>query len=84
MKKLISALIVFFYSCCNVYAFSELYYLKNVSTSQIAPIIKNAYAEKNFSLYKENPYYGINNRYTDEYATVILQQSGNNMFYYYN
>lgn len=84
MKKIISALIVFFYSCCNAYAFSELYYLKNVNTSQIAPIIKNAYSAKNFSLYKENPYYGINNRYTEEYATVILQQSGNNMFYYYN
>ncbi len=83
MKKLLSALILLLYSCSSALAFSELYYLKGVNVSEIMPKVKNAYDTKNFTLTKENPYYGISNKNAEDYAVVILQQSGQNMFYYY-
>lgn len=83
MKKLLSVLILFLYSCSNAFAFSELYYLKGVTVQELMPKVKNSYITKNFTLTKENPYYGISNKNTGEYAVVILQQSGQNMFYYY-
>ena len=83
MKKLLSVLITMFYFSANAYAFSELYYLKNTTTQEIMPKVKNAYLSKNYYLTKENPYYGTSNKDANEYAVVILQQSGQNMFYYY-
>lgn len=83
MKKLLSVLILLSYSCSSALAFSELYYLKGANVSEIMPKVKNAYETKNFTLTKENPYYGKSNKNAEDYAVVILQQSGGNMFYYY-
>lgn len=83
MKKLIALLILLFFCSTNVsFAFSELYYLKNVQTSDIQPFVDESFVNHGFNIIKKNPYYGIAQK-GDDYAVIILQQSGNNMFYYY-
>lgn len=76
------ALLFFFCSTNTVFAFSELYYLKDVKTTEIQPFVDNSYATYGYNVIKQNPYYGVSKANSD-YAVVILQQSGNNMFYYY-
>ena len=83
MKKLIAFFILSFFCSTNVsYALSELYYLKNVKTAEIQPYVEDSYVNNGFNIIKQNPYYGISQS-GDDYAIVILQQSGENMFYYY-
>lgn len=83
MKKLFTLFITFcFIATTNCYAVSELYYLKNIKTTDVQPIVENSYAANNFYLTKQNPYYGISQK-GDESVVIIIQQSGNNMFYYY-
>ena len=75
-------LLLFFVSTNSAFAFSELYYLKNVKTSDIQPIVDNYYSQYGYNIIKQNPYYGVSQG-TEDYAITILQQSGDNMFYYY-
>ena len=83
MKKLITILVSLVYMSTNsAFAFSELYYLKNVKVAEIAPTVITTFENQSFELKKENPYYGIS-KLTGDSAVVILQQSGDNMFYYY-
>ena len=83
MKRFIAFLITLLYTSTNsVFAFSELYYLKNIKTEDIRPIVADKYLDYNFNLIKQNPYYGVTQE-GDDYAVIILQQSGENMFYYY-
>ena len=83
MKKLISVIILLFFMSTNTcFAFSELYYFKDVKTSEVQPLISSSIAEYGFNIVKENPYYAVS-KDGDDYVTIILQQSGNNMFYYY-
>lgn len=83
MKKIITSfLILIFATSTNCYAFSALYYLKGIKTTDMMPTVENSYASNNFHLVKQNPYYGISQK-GDESAIIIMQQSGDNMFYYY-
>jgi len=83
MKKFIAALILlFFVSTNSCYAFSELYYFKNIKTSDVAPIVVNSVQSNNYKMVKQNPYYAVSQS-GDDYAVAVLQQSGDNMFYYY-
>ena len=85
MKKIITFVLTFlFLSMNSSWAVSELYYLKNIQTTSLTSTVENAFATQNFSMYQRNPYYGISTKNNSDYATVILQQSGDNMFYYYN
>ena len=84
IKRIIALLLVFFYaSTTTSFAFSELYYLKNIKTDAVKPYVEEGYSSHKYNLIKQNPYYGISQS-GDNYAIVILQQSGENMFYYYN
>lgn len=84
MKKIIALLLTFFFTATsNCYAFSALYYVKNIQTKDMEPIVKNGFDVNNYRLLKQNPYYGISQS-SDEKVIVIIQQSGGNMFYYYN
>jgi len=83
MKKILALLIAMLYSCSNAFALSELYYVKNIKANSLNTTVKNAYIDQNYTLKKENPYYGISNKNSSDYAVVILQQSGENLFYYY-
>ena len=83
MKKLLAAfLTLIFATSTNCWAVSALYYLKGVKTTDIEPVVDNAYTSQNFSLVKKSPYYGISQKGSDT-AVIILNQSGENMFYYY-
>ena len=83
MKKLISAIVLLFFISTNTcFAFSELYYFKNIKTTEVQPVVSSSIAEYGFNIVKENPYYAVS-KDGDDYAIIILQQSGNNMFYYY-
>lgn len=84
MKKLIALFITLLYICSNAcFAFSELYYLKNVQTSSIEPVVKSAFANRNYNIKNQNPIYGVSANNNEDYAIVVLQQSGANMFYFY-
>ena len=83
MKRLIALLITFFFiATTNCYAFSELYYIKKIKTLDFASVVENNYIANNYHLIKTNPYYGVAQS-GDGYVVVIIQQSGENMFYYY-
>lgn len=83
MKKLIAFLIlVFFITTNSCYALSELYYFKDIKTSEVEPIIDSAFDLYDYKVIKQNPYYATSAN--NDYAVIVLQQSGNNMFYYYN
>ena len=83
MKRLIALIIAFcFTATSNCYAVSALYYLKNIKTTDMMPVVENGYSVNSFHLVKQNPYYGISQANKDS-AVIIIQQSGENMFYYY-
>ena len=64
------------------YAFSELYYVRNATESDIKPIIEESLSNYNYNISKYNPYYATSYNGSD-YVVAIVQQSGNNVFYYY-
>lgn len=81
MKKLLALVLSIFFVCTNsCYAFSELYYFKNIKTADVEPCVSSSLLNYGFSIIKENPFYAVSG---EDYAVVILQQSGDNMFYYY-
>lgn len=83
MKKLIALILTFFFTVTNsCYAFSALYYLKGIKTTEVQPIVEKSFSTNNFHIVKSNPYYGISQTGNDS-AVIIMQQSGDNMFYYY-
>lgn len=84
MKNILASLILLFFVTTNsCYAFSELYYFKNIKTSEVEPIVNSAFNNNSYKVIKQNPYYAVS-EYGSDYAIIVLQQSGNNMFYYYN
>ena len=83
MKKLCALILTFLFMSTNAsYAFSELYYVRNITENGIKPIVEESYSNYGYRITKYNPYYGTSYDGND-HAIVILQQSGNNIFYYY-
>ena len=83
MKKLFASLVLlFFLSTNSCYAFSELYYFKNIKTAAIEPLVNMSLESQNYEIVKSNPYYAVSSD-GNNHAIIILQQSGDNMFYYY-
>ena len=83
MKKFLSALILLIFCSTNsCFAFSELYYFKNIKASAVEPLVNSGLQTQAFNVVKKNPYYAVSPK-GDDYAVIILQQSGDNMFYYY-
>ena len=85
MKKIIALFLTLLLTSFNsVFAFSEVYYLKNTTPAAIQPDVLNGFYSQNYKIVSQkNPYYGISEKESSDYAVVILQQSGNNIFYYY-
>ncbi len=85
MKKIIALFITLIYMATNsAFAFSELYYLKNVNATQLQPVVTSAMSSANYQVKNTNPIYAVSVYDKDDYASVILQQSGQNVFYFYN
>ena len=83
MKKFLTLLIIILFGTAPYcYAASELYYLKNIKTSDVEPIVSSILETNSYNIVKNNPYYAISEQYNDR-AVIILQQSGDNMFYYF-
>ncbi len=84
MKRFIALFILMLFFTQNAsLAFSELYYLKNATVAQIQPSVLNGFYSQDYRVVKQNPYYATSVKNGSDYAVVILQQSGSNLFYYY-
>lgn len=82
MKKIIALILTFLFVAANSSYAGQLYYIKNATEAQMRPIVEESYANYNYRISKYNPYYGVSYNGND-YAVAILQQSGSNLFYYY-
>jgi len=84
MKKIIAVLLTLFLTSFNAsFALSELYLIRNASTDSIKPIVTDNYNTYKYRLSKYDPYYGRSINDNSDYAVVILQQNGTDMYYYY-
>lgn len=60
---------------------SELYYIKDATKSNIAPLVENTFKTNGYTLKNTNPIYGVKSAFE---AVAIIQQSQNDVYYYYN
>jgi len=84
IKKLIALFILFAYLSVAelAYAYSELYYLYNVNPTIAASQVEAVFADKDYSLQKKNPFYAISTKNPERYVTVVMQPTGQDLFYY--
>ncbi len=82
MRKIIFSFFVLLMSINSAFAAEYLYTVQNVSKDNIKPYIENALSS--YDINKKDPYYAINPSNSEDYITVILQKSGNDVLYYYN
>ena len=85
MKKFLALfLCVLYLMSTNIcYAFEELYYLKNVDKNTITSQIQEVLADKDFDIKNQNPIHAVSQKNSENFAIIVLQQSGENLFYYY-
>ncbi|MBR6098368.1 hypothetical protein IKP85_01330 [bacterium] len=84
MKKIIAFIVMMLFTSFNAsYALSELYLVRNASTDAVKPMVTDGFNTYKYKLSKYDPYYGKSISDSSEYAVVILQQNGANMYYYY-
>ena len=85
MKKFFAffVLVLYFMSSNCCFALSELYYLKNANKNTIAFQVETVLLENNYNIKKKNSFYAISNKDNEDFAVIVLQQSGQNLFYYY-
>ena len=86
MKKLLSLFLVLFYllsiNTCFAYE-SNLYFVKNIDKQTVKSIVEPLIDNGKYNLNKKDPYYAILKSDTSNYIIVILQPTGNNLFYYF-
>ncbi len=84
MKKILALFLTFILFTMNsCFAFSELFYVKNIAEGTANSIIRTNLDTQNFTVVNEKPYYAIDSRNNGDYVVIIAQQSGRNLFYYY-
>lgn len=84
MKKILAVFLTMIFASLNAcYAFSEMYYLPNTNVGGIKSIVSAGYSNYDYKLLKTDPYYGVDQYYSSDYAIVILQQNGADGIYYY-
>lgn len=85
MKKIIALILSLIFGSFNAsFALSELYLIRNANSDNVKPIVTEGYNTYNYQLTKYNPYFGTSIENNSDYAVVILQQNGANLYYYYN
>ncbi len=84
MKKFLALLIslVYLFSANAALALNELYYLTNVSRDTLSPQVEALLTEKDYTIKKKNPFWAVSNKNPENYAVVILEPTGQNLFYY--
>ena len=85
MKKFLSLFlcVLYFLSINACYAFEELYYMKNTDKNTAYSQIKDILSEEEFDIKNENPIHAVSQKKAENFAVIVLQQSGQNLFYYY-
>ena len=88
MKKFTALLlcILYFFSTNICFAFSELNYLKNIDKSVLIPQVESVLAENSYEIKKKNSVYSsysVSTKKPERHISVVLQQSGSNLFYYF-
>lgn len=86
MKKYIAFIISLVYMIFTVnpcFALSKLYYIYNADKSSISAQTESIIAEKDYKIQKKNPYLAIPYKEPNNYAVIVFQQDGKNLFYYY-
>ena len=85
MKKffVIFICILYLFGTNTSFAFSELYYLKNINQNTAAQYVQDVLYDKDYDIKKKNPFYAISTRDSKDFAAIVLQQSGANLFYYF-
>lgn len=84
MKKFLAFFIsaVYLFSANAALALNELYYLTNVSRDTLSPQVEALLQEKDYTIKKKNPFWAVSNKNPENYAVVILEPTGQNLFYY--
>ena len=75
---------LYLFSANVCYAITELYYLDGISKSEIEDSITTSFEQKNYTLQKTNPFYGVSNKNSSNYALVMLESYGTKYLYYYD
>lgn len=85
MKKFLALFLcmLYFLSTNVCYAFEELYYLKNVDKNTVVSHVKTVLDDRDFEIKNENPLHAISKKKAENFAIIVFQPSGKNLFYYY-
>lgn len=85
MKKFLALIISFAYIFASgaAFAMSELYYLTNVKRDTLSPQVEALLLDKNYTIKKKNPFWAVSTTDPENYAVVILEPTGQNLFYYF-
>lgn len=85
MKKFLALLISLFYflSSNAAFALSELYYLTNVKKETLSPQVEALLLDKDYTIKKKEPFWATSVKNPENYAVVILEPTGQNLFYYF-
>ena len=86
MRKFFSVfvcLIYFFFANAGFAFAGDLYFVKNSSKDKIKGPILSILQDKNFTVKKQDPYYAISTKDSNNFVVIILLPSGSNYFYFY-
>ena len=81
MKKIIAAVLFLFGVC---FAQEDLYTIHNTSTKSIISVVENELINQSYMIVKTNPYFAQNSKNPQDSITIILQNSGDDIIYYFN
>lgn len=84
MKKIIILFVALFVTTNMTFASEGLYTIQNVKKDSVRPYVESVLYNANYAINKKDPYYAVNSSDNTDYITIILQQTGNDILYYYN
>ena len=84
MKKIFANIlavlyIMFFFTASGMA--SELYYIQNAKKQSVLPIVQNTFKSNGYTIKNNDPIYGTKGAFE---ATAVLQESQNDLYYYYS
>lgn len=84
MKKFLALIVSFIYlfSANAALALNELYYINNAKRDELAPKVEALLLDKDYTIKKKNPFWAVSNKNSENYAVIILEPTGQNLYYY--
>ncbi len=86
MKNFFVLIIIFIFSIISInpaLALNKLYYLENIDKETASRPVNNILISKDYTIKQTNPYYAVSNENNNEYAVVIFERDGKNLYYYF-